>query len=445
MRVCIDGHNLALRNGTGISTYTNNLVKTGRQLGHEICVLYGHHDVGSKDPLLREIQLMDTAGYKPFRKDRRRARLARLARSLRSALTARLEAMQIDRTGRIIPTSRMARLPPTGALFNARDLHFCARLTFQSSGRWLQVELPEPPDIMHWTMPIPARVRGAVNFYTLHDLLPLKLPYTTKDIKREYLSVCRKIAREADGILTVSETSRADIIELLDVAPERVINTYQAAGEDLIDAAKNPEAGAGRLARRYGLRKRGFLLFAGVLEPRKNIDRLLHAYLDSGVTMPLVLVGPVTDASDEMIKRIPFVSPLDIGNGFDPLQSGARLLRLGHVSRPMLTELIQTARAVLMPSLYEGFGLPPLEAMLLGTPVLTSNNSSLGELFSSGSLTVDPYDSEQLATGIQRISEDDALCMELIARGHRVAGAFSQARFAERMAAVYSRYGFDAS
>ncbi|WP_170265568.1 glycosyltransferase family 4 protein [Thiohalocapsa marina] len=421
------------------------MAKTARRLGHETSLLFGHHDVGSKDPLLREIQFMETSGYQPFRKDSRGRRLARLARTLSSALTARLEARPIELTGRIIPTSSVRRLPPMDALFNARDLHFCARLTFQTSGRWLEVEIPEPPDIMHWTMPIPARVRGAFNLYTLHDLLPLKLPHTTKDIKREYLSVCRKIAREADAILTVSETSKADIVELLDVAPERVINTYQTAGEDLLDASKDAEAGARRLARRYGLSKGGFLLFAGVLEPRKNIDRLIRAYLDSGVTMPLVLVGPVTDASDQMIKHIPSVSPLDIRNGAGPVGSGMSLLRLGHVPRPILIDLMRAARAVLMPSLYEGFGLPPLEAMSLGTPVLTSNNSSLGELFSSASLSVNPYDSEQIRAGIRRLSEDDALCSELVEKGYGLAKEFSQAHFAERLASVYRRYGRNVS
>ena len=144
---------------------------------------------------------------------------------------------------------------------------------------------------MHWTYPLPARVVGAKNIYTLHDLVPLRLPHTTLDRKRRYLQLMRRLTASADHIVTVSEASRRDIIDLLKVPEHRVTNTYQAVSVPHEVAAKSDAELRLELQRSFGLEAGGYYLFFGAIEPKKNVGRLIQAYLASGVKAPLLIVG----------------------------------------------------------------------------------------------------------------------------------------------------------
>ena len=119
--------------------------------------------------------------------------------------------------------------------------------------------------------------------------------------------------------------------------------------------------------------------------------------------------------------------------------AAARIVRLDYAPFRLLISLIRGAKAVLFPSLYEGFGLPILESMLLGTPVLSSNTSSVPEVAGDGALLVDPYDARQIADGVRALDDDDSLRAELSERGARRAALFSETAYQERLAAVYAK------
>jgi glycosyltransferase involved in cell wall biosynthesis len=177
-----------------------------------------------------------------------------------------------------------------------------------------------------------------------------------------------------------------------------------------------------------------YLLFYGALEPKKNVRRLIDAYLISGVDVPLVLVvggGWQNEPEMELLAR-------QCDNGPDPKTSRRRIRRLDYVSSSNLVSLIRGARAVVFPSLYEGFGLPVLEAMVLGTPVVASGESSLPEIAGDAALFVDPYDTDAIARAIVTIVNDSDLRSEFVRRGRQQAAKFSVNNYRERVGALYA-------
>jgi glycosyltransferase involved in cell wall biosynthesis len=286
------------------------------------------------------------------------------------------------------------------------------------------------PDILHCTYPLPLRVKSALNLYTIHDLVPLRLPFTTLDNKRQTFRLLKKIADKADHIVTVSENSKRDIVALLGVDERRVTNTYQAIDIPEEYLARPEAAIANQLAGSFGLDLDGYLLFYGALEPKKNVGRLIEAYLASGVDVPLVVVlggGWQNEAETRLLAE-------QSQNG----RGRPRIRRLDYLGFSTLVTLIRGARAVVFPSLYEGFGLPVLEAMAMGAPVVASRESALPEIAGDAALLIDPYDGDAIRRAIVTIAADADLRAELSHRGRRRAALFSLSRYRERMAALYA-------
>jgi glycosyltransferase involved in cell wall biosynthesis len=429
-RIYFDGLNLSLEHGTGIATYTRMLAQIARDLGYEIGVVYGATQRPAKNLLLREIAFFET------RDAIRVARPKQVWNTISDQLGCPLgvQPSPVNLTGAVITDQFQDRLPLHDHLFVARNLFANARRYFSWSGRFIELKFDTAPDILHCTYQMPLRAKGARNVYTIHDLVPLRLPYTTLDNKRQTYRLLRKIAAEADHIVTVSENSKRDIIQLLGVDEDRVTNTYEAV-EFPRELAERPEdLVAEQLRGSYGLELDEYLLFYGALEPKKNVRRLIDAYLLSAVDIPLVITGAVGWGNQTEVKMLAELRS-------EARTGGRRVYHFEYVSTPMLVTLIRGARAVLFPSLYEGFGLPVLEAMLLGTPVVTSRASSLPEIAGDAALYVNPYDIDNIAEAIKTITADDGLRAELIRRGRTQAGLFSVARYRERIAALYERLG----
>jgi len=427
-RIYFDGLNLSLERGTGIATYTRALAQVVRDLGHEIGVVYSSPTRPSKNPLLREISFFDSReGPPPAPMKEVWDTICDMART-----PLGVQPGGINLTGTVITEQFNGRLPLHDHMYVARNLFSNARRYFSWTGRFTDLAFDTKPDILHCTYQMPLRVKGACNVYTIHDLVPLRLPYTTLDNKRLTYRLLRKIANEADHIVTVSENSKRDIIQLLGVPEERVTNTYEAVEFPLELAERPDDLVAEQLNGSYSLDLREYLLFYGALEPKKNVGRLIDAYLLSAVDIPLVITGAVgwgNKAEAKMLKDL------------QDAPGSKRVHHFEYVSLPMLVTLIRGARAVLFPSLYEGFGLPVLEAMLLGTPVVTSRTSSLPEIAGEAALYVNPYSIDDMAQAIKTISADEGLRRELSRRGRVQAQLFSIARYRERIAALYERIG----
>lgn len=432
-RIYFDGLNLSLERGTGIATYARLLARLARELGHEIGIVYGSPTRPAQNSLLREIAFFDSREAAPvtFSKEVWGA----ICDLLRAPLG--VQPSPVGLSGTVITDQFQGRLPAHDHLFVTRNLFANARRYFSWSGRFTELAFETAPDILHCTYQLPLRVKAACNVYTIHDLVPLRLPYTTLDNKRQTYRLLRKIAAEADHIVTVSENSKRDIMRLLGVPEERVTNTYEAVEFPRAAMERSDDVVAEQLQGSYGLELQNYLLFYGALEPKKNVARLLDAFMLSAVDIPLVITGAVGWGNQAETKLLDELSSRDRGRD----EGGPRVYRFEYVSVPMLVTLIRGARAVLFPSLYEGFGLPVLEAMLLGTPVVTSRTSSLPELAGEAALYVNPYDTDDIARAIKTIAADADLRREMSARGRRQAEQFSVARYQERLAALYEQIG----
>jgi glycosyltransferase involved in cell wall biosynthesis len=311
------------------------------------------------------------------------------------------------------------------------------RYHFRRHGRAARLVVDSSPDIFHATQPIPLRVAGARNIYTIHDIVPLRLPYTTLDDKKFYLNMVRHLGQTADRIVTVSESSRNDLINICGVAPDKVVNTYQSVSfpEELL--AQSEVETARLVEQSFGLKAGDYYLFYGALEPKKNVGRLIDAYIASGSRRSLVIAGGLGWEYEGDLEKIEENRSNALRIDGRRILPDERIRRLQHLPLFQLVALIRNARAVVFPSLYEGFGLPVLESMLLGTPVVTSNTSSLVEVAGDAALLVDPADIRSIMAAIQKLDQDDALCAELAQRGLAQAARFSPAAHKERLRRVY--------
>ena len=435
-RLFIDGYNLALDQGTGVATYARNLSFALKRLGVEVGVLYGTRPTTSVDPLIREIAFFDErVGESPHWVEF----LRRANRMVTSPFGER--AVRVPITGRVVADTFRDRLPHYDEIWNAQYLFQQAHAYFRVVGKPLTVRMRQRPGLMHWTYPVPVHLPRAPNIYTMHDLVPLRLPFTTLDHKRRYFRLSRLLARRAAHIVTVSENSRRDIIDLLGVPEERVTNTWQSVEIPRRLTEAPMQTVRAEVAGSFGLEAGKYWLFFGAIEPKKNVGRMIQAFLASGAEGPLVIVGKKAWKSEGELKLL-----------FDDhvryhVQEGQEIRRrhkvmlLDYAPFRLLVGLIRGARAVLFPSLYEGFGLPALEAMLLGTPVVTSNTASMPEVVGDAAITVDPYDVAALVRAIQAVDGDSELRARLAAAGPRRAAQFSPERYAARLEALYARLG----
>ncbi|MBV9016767.1 MAG: glycosyltransferase family 4 protein [Alphaproteobacteria bacterium] len=430
-RTYFDGLNLALPRGTGIATYTRLLASIVHDLGYETGIVYSSPGRPPKNPLLREISFFDYRGDKKVP----------ILREIWDGLTDQVRSpfgikpSPLNLSGVVVTDQFEARLASSENLFVARNLFANARRYFSWSGRFTDLEFDEPPDILHCTYQLPIRAKGACNVYTIHDLVPLRLPFTTLDNKRQTYRLLRKIGAEADHIVTVSEHSRCDIIELLGVDEKRVTNTYEAVEFPREFVERPDDVVAEQLRGSFGLTPKNYLLFYGALEPKKNVRRLIDSFMLSAVDIPLVITGAGGWGNQAEAKWLSDMREEERAQS----REKRRIHHFEYVSVPMLVTLIRGARAVLFPSLYEGFGLPVLEAMRLGTPVVTSRTSSLPEIAGDAALYVNPYETDDITRAIKTITADADLREELVRRGRAQAELFSVERYRQRIAALYEQ------
>ena len=239
-------------------------------------------------------------------------------------------------------------------------------------------------------------------------------------------------ARRAARVVTPSEHARRDLLELVPgLDPSRVVAVPWGVSPD--DFHPVPDAAA-RVARRFGL-DRPYVLFLGALQPRKNLTRLLEAWAIRRARSPaadeiLVLAGAPRspgDALDDVVER---------------LDLAPSVRRLGYVEgTDALRDLLAGARALAFPSLYEGFGLPVVEAMQAGTAVLTSTTSCMPEVVGDAALMVEPTSTQALAEALRALDGDDALRARLEAAGPPRAALFSPERYAARLRELHARLG----
>lgn len=304
------------------------------------------------------------------------------------------------------------RAQATAAGFERHDLFRLGQAFFAFHGRLLTVRVPGPAGIMHWSYPVPLRVAGWRNLYTVHDTIPLIHPELSPIEPVRHRRLLRRIATNADAIVTVSAAAAGEIATALFLPPGRVVDCSQPVA--VADPGDAPLP-VGLVAGRY-------LLVCGSVEPRKNIARIVAAYRASGTALPLVVAGPDGWRSETVAAM---------------LAGTPGIVRLPWQSRATMVTLLARARALMMPSLAEGFGLPVAEAMALGTSVVTSRTGALAETAGDAALLVDPQDTAAITAAITRVAQDDALCRALAHAGRERAKCFEADMFAERLGRLY--------
>lgn len=275
-------------------------------------------------------------------------------------------------------------------------------------------------EVLHCATLSPVRGGGLPLVVTVHDLLALRMPELFTAGVRAHVRLSAQFARRADRILTNSEWTRTEVIDLLGVAPERVVATPFGIAERFSPGEPDPE----RLRERFGITGR-YVLSVGTREPRKNLATVVEAFrrveVENGAQ--LVLVGGRGWLGDELDAAL--------------RASGDRVVVTGFVDDAELVELYRGAACFAFPSLAEGFGFPPLEAMACAAPVVSSDRGGLAEVAAGAAMIVDPGDAEAVADAMRRVLGDAALAQDLRRRGLERAAAFSWQRCAEQTARAY--------
>jgi glycosyltransferase involved in cell wall biosynthesis len=291
----------------------------------------------------------------------------------------------------------------------------------------LRRERPNVYHAPHYVLPAGVRCPSVV---TIHDCIHLMFPqYLPNRVAYAYARAQMwSAARRSNCILTVSEASKRDILHLFNVAPEKIVVVYNAIDSHF--SVTPSEEAVARVRERYQLDHR-FVLYVGNIKPHKNLVRLIEAFdeLRRGELedLKLLIIG-------DQISKLP---ALRRAVHRHKLHKHVRFL--GYLADDQLAILYRLASVFAFPSLYEGFGLPPLEAMASGTPVVTSNVSSLPEVVGGAAVLVDPYDVDAIVDGLRRVLTNPTLAAEMRQKGIARAREFSWERSVAKTWAVYQQ------
>jgi glycosyltransferase involved in cell wall biosynthesis len=277
----------------------------------------------------------------------------------------------------------------------------------------------------HYVLPPAIGCRSVV---TIHDCIHLMFPqYLPSKLAYVYAKASMWSAtRKADRILTVSEASKRDILRFFDVKPEKVAVIHNAIDERFLAPADATRMDLVR--QRYQL-DHPFILYVGNIKPHKNVERLIDAFGRARTAGPdglkLVIIG------DEL-SRYPALRQAVHRHKLDK-----QVRFLGFQPQETLAAFYRLARAFVFPSLYEGFGLPPLEAMACGCPVVASRAASLPEVCGDAAYYIDPMDVHSIAEGMYKVLVDDELRHSLTEKGGERAKLFTWERTAQQTLKVF--------
>ncbi|MEB3312417.1 MAG: glycosyltransferase family 1 protein [Snowella sp.] len=283
------------------------------------------------------------------------------------------------------------------------------------------------PDIVQGTDHFVYPCRNSRNIMTIHDLTFVKYPDYVPTIVKTYLARIKRCLKWTDAIITFSENTKRDLVTLLHIDPNKIHVTYQASryhqnylNSEQIEVLKTTT--------NYDFAK-PYFLFVSTLEPRKNVINLIQAfnYLKQNhkIEHQLVLIGQMGWKYEPILEAI----------NQSPYHS--EIHHLNYLSDKLVALFYTQAEAFIYPSFYEGFGLPVLEAMTLGAPVITSNTSSLPEVTGDAALLIDPNNFLELAEAMLKVISDRALRDQLTTQGKKQAQKFSWNKTAQDTLTVY--------
>jgi glycosyltransferase involved in cell wall biosynthesis len=295
------------------------------------------------------------------------------------------------------------------------------------------VDLVHYPYFEPFFLTLPQRSRQKY-VVTVHDLTPLVFPdHFPAGIKgRLKWKLQKRALKNAEAIITDSDSSRRDIVKYADVDASKVSVVYLAAGEEF-GRLKTDDLRLKTLRKKFSLPE-NFILYVGDVTWNKNLPRLIDAVKKTKI--PLVMVGKAL-LDENFDRKNPWNQ--DLAKVWEETKDNKQFIRLGFVSNEDLVSLYSSATVFVMPSIYEGFGLPVLEAMACGCPVVTTREGSLPEVAGEAAYYVDAKDADSIVKGIEKVSSDEKLRSELSKKGLEQAKKFSWRKTAEDTMGVYKK------
>ena len=420
--VLVDGFNLGLKKGSGIKTYGMTLLDAYQKLGYEVGVLLDNHYANSKDDLLNEVNLFDQDEIKP--KITLSSGLFRYLRAITYVLRKRRGSMIVPKVVEPDPENYLSKVGGKKYHYieNISDVYNVANRWFALTHKITSLKLHKKPDIFHLTTPWPIKVKGVKTVVTIHDLIPLKIPFTTLDLKNHFYHLFKWAARSADLILAVSEHTKKDIMEIYGVPDDKIKVTYQSYKGRNIHVDQDD---AVIYLKSKKLESEKYILFVGNIEPKKNIKQLIRSFAYIKMGFKLAIVGHQAWMSDKQLV------------GLKSYLKKRDYVMLDYVTEEELAILYRNAFCMVFPSLYEGFGLPVLEAMQNNCPVICSNTSSLPEVGGDAALYVNPYKYNEIRDQLQKLIINPELRDEMIEKGKQRVAFFSPENYARRLQEAY--------
>ena len=283
------------------------------------------------------------------------------------------------------------------------------------------------PDLIHGTDHYVYPCRNSYKIMTIHDLTFLKYPSLSNSIVKTYTNRIKKCLDWTDLVITFSQSSKRDIMEYLGVKSEAIFITPEASRySDYVLSEKSMQKLKASIDYNF---QQPYLLFVSTLEPRKNIVNLIKSFnflkQEYGIPHNLVLIGQKGWYYNSVFKEI----------NISKFKNNIHYL--GYLSDDLVALFYSQADVFVYPSLYEGFGLPVLEAMTLGCPVVTSNNSSLPEVGGNAAIYINPHDFISIANGIYQVIDNSQFRQDLITRGKERAQLFSWQKTAQQTLKAY--------
>ena len=428
--ILVDGFNLGLLKGSGIKTYGVTLLQAYQNMGCNVGIMTDNKSVDGKLKILDEVQYFDQQFQKPASFFDRK--LIRHARDLTRIWLKPKGHEIVPAVTSPDPQNYLSQVAGRDYqyLINIKDVFHAANRLFGATRKLTTLKLPRQPDIWHMTTPLPLKIPGVKTVITVHDLIPLKAPFTTLDIKTHFYHLFKWAVHSADMILSVSEHTKKDIIDIYDVPEEKIQVTYQTyrRPEYVEDASFDPV-----YLKSKKLKSQKYILFVGNIEPKKNIKALITAmgFIDS--EYKLAIVGrKAWLAEDQLVDLDKYLATKD----GDKLKK--RYVFLDYVSESELAVLYRNATCLVFPSLYEGFGLPVLEAMQNDCPVICSRMSSLPEVAGDAALYVDPYRHAEIRDQIETLISNPERRQKLIEKGRQRVDFFSPDNYVTRLNNAYT-------
>ena len=305
---------------------------------------------------------------------------------------------------------------------------------------WKYIHIPsveylmhEKIDIFHITGVINPPLRSAKLIATIYDLISLKFPnFFEKKLIKHFNYYFKSVIPKSDVIITISNSTKEDILEYFNIPENKVEVVVPGFDNELYRQIQDKNM-IDKVKAKYGIDKK-YILFVGTLEPRKNLVKLIKAfsilpeYLKSDYL--LVICGRKGWFFEEIFETV------------KELKLEEKVVFTGYIPDEDIPLLMNGAEIFVYPSLYEGFGLPPLEAMACGTPVISSKVSSLPEVIGDAGILINPNDVEELSNAILRVLINNELRAQLSEKGLKQASKFSWKRTTSKIVEVYNKVGF---